>query len=438
MSHANAARTSAQTTEDLQYGASFRVYTDSGAGHFKTPLDAFREFFDNSVQYACEGNDGSDRPSIRLVLSIDGEDTAKHFAAVCDNGCGMNREKLQHFLTYFKTQDDRGLAPAAAGDQIGISMSEHFLGKFGIGAKEAAFYLADGVDVITKVPGDELVRHVSISRKRFEERSRQGMSDADILTDKMTEYPLDKQREHPAFPPEGELLNRLTEHSPCIVEMANNLAYVHDHFTIMILPEFSHAAKLKHGEQHHVSVPRIERMAHELANTYAFQMFPGHYTRMWALDGRAQSSQGSPEQCNFDNQCNFDIEIWESRLPESGPRKGCLEISLNTVVEKGECYVGKVINNAIVPDYTHHMEGSFEQKHTLAQEGTTVEVKAVLTYFAYDGAQETKPIHAGDATVFVDVDPDDEMRLDEQELASNPLLVYWNARLVPHDLVCKP
>ena len=90
----------AATPKNVEYGATYRVYTDSGDTHFKSQVDALRELVDNSVQYAPKGNEdpGGEPPKIEVVVSLEGRNESDHFVAVADNGCGMDEKMLYDFL----------------------------------------------------------------------------------------------------------------------------------------------------------------------------------------------------------------------------------------------------------------------------------------------------------------------------------------------------
>ena len=81
----------------LRYGATYKAYTESGAGHFKTYIDALRELIDNSVEYALRGNtEEGESPEIQVVISLKGHQE-EHVVAVGDNGRGMKEKHLKDF-----------------------------------------------------------------------------------------------------------------------------------------------------------------------------------------------------------------------------------------------------------------------------------------------------------------------------------------------------
>lgn len=81
-----------------------------------------------------------------------------------DNGHGMDKSGLQAFATYSLDQETRNLSPEA-GDRSHIS-------KFGVGVKQAGFFLGDRIHVITKVLNGNSVREFTLSKESFAERAR--------------------------------------------------------------------------------------------------------------------------------------------------------------------------------------------------------------------------------------------------------------------------
>ena len=79
------------------------------------------------------------------------------YALIMDNGCGMSTKELQDFATHsldhkarFTRDSKRGLDPNASSSSIPANTDRAFLSKFGVGAKQAGFYLGDRIRVITK------------------------------------------------------------------------------------------------------------------------------------------------------------------------------------------------------------------------------------------------------------------------------------------------
>lgn len=108
------------------------------------------EFIDNSIQ-ACMWED---KCNISCNLFIQSSTTpgSCSYLVFLDNGIGMNTDGIQQFATFARAQCDRGQAPSA-GNRAG----KMFIGKFGVGAKQAGFYLGDRVILLSK-PKDQVYR----------------------------------------------------------------------------------------------------------------------------------------------------------------------------------------------------------------------------------------------------------------------------------------
>jgi hypothetical protein len=70
------------------------------------------------------------------------DEPSSSYVAVLDNGCGMDTEGLQKFSTYSLDQKSR--------NQVATSHDKSFISKFGVGAKQAGFFLGDSIRVMSK------------------------------------------------------------------------------------------------------------------------------------------------------------------------------------------------------------------------------------------------------------------------------------------------
>jgi hypothetical protein len=110
--------------------------------HFIGPVDAIAEFIDNSIQ-ACMSED-SCRISCRLFIPIS-TSRLPSYLVVSDNGKGMDIDGIRDFATYSRTQAARGHAPVSR-----TVSGRMFIGKFGVGAKQAGFYLGNSITVLSR------------------------------------------------------------------------------------------------------------------------------------------------------------------------------------------------------------------------------------------------------------------------------------------------
>lgn len=103
------------------------------------PADALAEFVDNSIQYH------SDRPcEISISLQLAGRySTGSSYIVISDNGRGMTVSAIKAFATFALDQRARDLTPS-------VGDTGRFISKFGVGAKQAGFYLGKNINIFTK------------------------------------------------------------------------------------------------------------------------------------------------------------------------------------------------------------------------------------------------------------------------------------------------
>lgn len=80
-------------------------------------------------------------------VSVD--EPSSSYIAVLDNGCGMDKEGLQKFSTYSLDQKSR--------NQAATMHDKSFISKFGVGVKQAGFFLGDSIRVMSKTSNFDLV-----------------------------------------------------------------------------------------------------------------------------------------------------------------------------------------------------------------------------------------------------------------------------------------
>lgn len=124
--------------------------------------DALCEFVDNSIQ-ATQNPDICPTRDISVYVSVD---KGTGYAIIHDNGCGMTQDQLETFARYSYSKEMR--------DETNDSFLEanvNNISKYGVGAKQAAFYLGSKLHVITKSPNSscvlEFVMDPDDMKKRF-------------------------------------------------------------------------------------------------------------------------------------------------------------------------------------------------------------------------------------------------------------------------------
>lgn len=99
------------------------------------------EFIDNAIQ-ACSGAKTSRNIYVSLFISSNFK-CQDNFIVFRDNGCGMDELLIQQYATFALTKEKRNIVPNVSGNSS-------FIGKFGVGAKQAGFYLGKRIKLITK------------------------------------------------------------------------------------------------------------------------------------------------------------------------------------------------------------------------------------------------------------------------------------------------
>jgi structural maintenance of chromosomes flexible hinge domain-containing protein 1 len=132
--------------------------------------DAIAEFIDNSLQATQRNEEGR---NINLDFDLDFYSKSSYLV-ITDNGKGMTELEIQKFAKYgdpkypnTAEQDHSELDTSSeqdpSNDPTNISM-------FGVGSKEAGFYLGDTIHIITKSKSSEKVIEFVLDEKEMEEK----------------------------------------------------------------------------------------------------------------------------------------------------------------------------------------------------------------------------------------------------------------------------
>lgn len=95
--------------------------------------------------------------------------------SVWDNGCGMSKVELNEWAVMNLTMEDKGIQPqeesrgratqASGTKQLGSELSY-----FGVGSKNAAFFMGRCIKVTSKAAANVLVHELSIHADELEQR----------------------------------------------------------------------------------------------------------------------------------------------------------------------------------------------------------------------------------------------------------------------------
>jgi hypothetical protein len=212
---------------------------------FSRVSDAVAEFVDNSIQ-ACREVDHRREISISFVFVGD----TGGFVVVSDNGYGMDEACLNEYATYALDQETRGLQ--------GKINDPSYISKFGVGAKQAGFYLGSRIRVVTKSADSDKVRELVLDNVELKRRFTAGevVYTAEILTRDVGRADLTIPKDESTVP---KLVEILHEHETS-----------QEQFTSTIISLHAEMVKELKLNEHYKDV------ADELAEIYHFHSHPEH------------------------------------------------------------------------------------------------------------------------------------------------------------------
>ncbi|XP_068438024.1 structural maintenance of chromosomes flexible hinge domain-containing protein 1 isoform X2 [Clinocottus analis] len=143
----------------------YEYYTSEG----QTSLPyALAELIDNSLS-ATAKNTGMRTIEIRMVFD---ETLAKPTVIILDNGCGMTSKQLKNWAVYrlskFSRKDEEYVRPGPVRRSLNSDISF-----FGVGGKQAVFYIGNSTRIITKSVGSQDVHELVLSKEEFERKERE-------------------------------------------------------------------------------------------------------------------------------------------------------------------------------------------------------------------------------------------------------------------------
>uniref|UniRef100_A0A8D0A8U5 Structural maintenance of chromosomes flexible hinge domain containing 1 n=1 Tax=Sander lucioperca TaxID=283035 RepID=A0A8D0A8U5_SANLU len=145
----------------------------ASAGQKSLPY-ALAELIDNSIS-ATAKNTGVRMIEIRMMFD---ETLGKPAVIVLDNGCGMTSKQLNNWAVYrlskfsrenstFGSKQEGYVRP----DSVPRSLNSD-ISYFGVGGKQAAFYIGDSTRMITKPVGSPDVHELVLSKEDFERKEK--------------------------------------------------------------------------------------------------------------------------------------------------------------------------------------------------------------------------------------------------------------------------
>ncbi|XP_010883741.2 structural maintenance of chromosomes flexible hinge domain-containing protein 1 [Esox lucius] len=343
---------------------------------------AFAELIDNALS-ATSSNTGMRTIDIRLLFD---ESMGKPAVVIMDNGCGMTSKQLNSWAVYRLSKFTKGKSTFSNDytqyvrpDPVPRSLNSD-ISFFGVGGKQAVFYIGQSTRMITKPACSPDVHELVISKEEFE---RKEQNKEDIYT--------------------GFIRNRKTGDSTHVTE--EDERFLHGiiqeeagkpSFTVVVVTgvQLEHITFLKQD---------FHLWTRELAHLY-------HYY-IHGLNGNDMRASYRNSDC----VSNIDIQI---SLLEKFPK-------MPRMVNLRE------IDNDMQTLYINASADSFEFKAYVDTEGT---VEGILRYhpFLYD--KETYPEDPF-ATPAVEEEEDD-CAVHNHTRAKRPIFeCFWNGRLIPYTTV---
>ncbi len=201
---------------------------------------------------------------IKICLFL-GSRATSSFILVMDNGCGMDVKTIKEFATFSLDQETR--------NNVAEANDKSFIGKFGVGAKQAGFYLGTRIKLFTKkldtpnslltfsLDGDELQKRYYDQISVYEGKVREIP-----LTTSMNVLQDDENAYH-------DMNGVITEHLSSILHGSV--------FVIKLRPEIS--SLLRHMKE--------MTLAKQIAEIYHFHLHPEHsYNNIAATIGHTDKS----------------------------------------------------------------------------------------------------------------------------------------------------
>ncbi|XP_036377090.1 structural maintenance of chromosomes flexible hinge domain-containing protein 1 [Megalops cyprinoides] len=345
---------------------------------------AFAELIDNALS-ATAKNDGVRTIDIRLLFD---ESQGKPAVVVVDNGCGMTSKQLNNWAVYrlskftresseFESNSIDYVRPAPVPRSLNSDISY-----FGVGGKQAVFYIGQSTRMITKPVGSMDVHELLLSKEEFEkkEKNKQEIYEGFILNRK----PGDSS--HISSEDERFLHSLISE------EIGK------DHFTAVVVTGI---------QPEHIAFLRADfhLWTRELAHVY-------HYYVHGLQGNDLNSSDRNADTVNIDIQISL---LEKLKIPRT--------INL------------REINNDMQTLYITSSVDSFEFKVQVEGEGS---VEGIIRYhpFLYD--KETYPKDPYAIPISPEEEDEDCVIINQDGRGKRPIFeCFWNGRLIPYTTVAE-
>ncbi|XP_069368822.1 structural maintenance of chromosomes flexible hinge domain-containing protein 1 [Paralichthys olivaceus] len=342
----------------------------------QTPLAfTLAELIDNSL-WATSENTGKRTIEIRMLFD---ESLGQPAIIALDNGCGMTSQKLNEWAVYRCSKFNRSSKEYVRPDPAPRSLNSD-ISYFGVGGKQAIFYIGDSVRMITKPVDCPDVHELVLSKEDFKRKEQ----------NKEYVYQSVIRNRKPGDP------SHVIKNSECFLRSLIAEENGKKSFTAVVITGIKpqHINFLKHS---------FNVLTRQLAHTY-------HYY-IHGVNGNDPSSSSTNSDC-----LKIDIQVTLREKPPKLPRVVNL----------------RKIDDDMQSLYIKAAADTFEFKATTGVNAGTVE--GIIRYhpFLYD--KETYP---EDPLAPPDEeDNDSESGVQHQARGKRPIFeCFWNGRLIPYTTV---
>ena len=242
----------------------YRTITESGKSHFSRISDALAEFIDNSME-ACKINKNNDwKIGIHFDISREND---YGYCVISDNGGGMTLEKLRQFAVYSLDQETKRMASSSQEEGKFISM-------YGVGAKEAGFYLGQRLRIVTRAAKTNEVMELVLDKEVFEAKFQrnENVFESEIITRGIggSNITINMSTEEKFLYNSSDVLSGIL----------NAIEEEYEHFTYIILKLSRNIIEsiidTNKTTEDGIVVYKYNDIADELGDTYHFHLHPDH------------------------------------------------------------------------------------------------------------------------------------------------------------------
>jgi structural maintenance of chromosomes flexible hinge domain-containing protein 1 len=243
---------------DISFVPNYRTLVSAGHSHFSRVADAFAEFVDNSIQ-ATQGKQATDARIINLGLDINFHGDAHSYLSILDNGEGMSRQTLADFAVYSLDKESRGLDPS--------NENASNISKFGVGAKQAGFYLGTRIHVLTSASGSSKILELILDKDTIEKRFH---NNEDVYSGHISSHDAEASSSSSGadFQTEGKYNPRLQKVANSLFEQTRQQPA--SSFTLITVQLRKTIRRELHRDESFKSLPT------QMADIYHFHLHPDH------------------------------------------------------------------------------------------------------------------------------------------------------------------